>query len=119
MRDLRYRFDRLVHSHRLAGAAALMGIACLCPLPVAAQSPGQVTTTANYECPANSHCTVSCQVDGDKIFQTGAPKTVSITMLAPNNYLVELLEQNGELHYDYLSGTKVVCTFDGVTKKRG
>jgi len=81
--------------------------------PVVAQAPA----TGSYACAADAHCTVSCTVDGDKVLQTGGPKTVSVTMLAHNNYLVELLEQNGQIHYAYLAGTKVVCMLDGVTRK--
>ena len=70
-----------------------------------------------YECAANAHCSVYCQIDGDKQMQTGAPKTVTITPLAPNNYVVELVEQNGHIQFLYLAGTKVVCNLDGLTRK--
>jgi len=70
-----------------------------------AQVPMQVART--YECAANAHCSVSCQIDGDKQMQTGAPKTVTITPLAPNNYVVELVEQNGHIQFLYLAGAKV------------
>jgi hypothetical protein len=56
-----------------------------------------------YECAANAHCSVSCQVDGEKQMQTGAPKTVTITPLTPNSYIVELVEQNGHVQ-NSLSG---------------
>src|SRR5258708_7128282 len=80
-----------------------------------AQTPMQAPRT--YECAANAHCSVSCHIDGDKQMQTGAPKTVTITPIAPNNYVVELLEQNGHVQVIYLAGTKVVCSFDGLTRK--
>jgi hypothetical protein len=90
---------------------------CLGGPPVMAQSPGQAPASLNYECPANAHCMVSCAVDGEKIFQTGTPRTIAVTLLAPNNYLVQLVEQSGHVQFGYLTGTKVICTFEGVTKK--
>jgi hypothetical protein len=83
--------------------------------PAMAQAPMQAPRT--YECAANAHCSVYCQIDGDKQMQTGAPKTVTITPLAPNNYVVELVEQNGHIQFLYLAGTKVVCNIDGLTRK--
>jgi hypothetical protein len=83
--------------------------------PAMAQAPMQAPRT--YECAANAHCSVYCQIDGDKQMQTGAPKTVTITPLAPNNYVVELVEQNGHIQFLYLAGTKVVCNLDGLTRK--
>jgi hypothetical protein len=94
----------LVAGMLTAGCAAAM-----------AQAPMQGPRT--YECAANAHCSVDCQVDGDKQMQTGAPKTVTITPLAPNNYVVELVEQNGHIQFLYLAGTKVVCNIDGLTRK--
>jgi hypothetical protein len=47
----------------------------------------------------------------------GDPKEITVTPLARNNYLVELTEQNGQIQFAYLVGTKVVCIFEGVTKK--
>lgn len=89
-----------------------------CP-PVMAQSPTQTYAPGHYECPANARCIASCAVDGEKIFQTGAPKTIAVTLLAPNNYLIELVEQNGHVQFGYLAGAKIVCTFEGVTKGSG
>jgi hypothetical protein len=83
--------------------------------PAMAQARTQAPRT--YECAANAHCSVYCQIDGDKQMQTGAPKTVTITPLAPNNYVVELVEQNGHIQFLYLAGTKVVCNIDGLTRK--
>jgi hypothetical protein len=80
-----------------------------------AQVPMQVART--YECAANAHCSVSCQIDGDKEMQTGAPKTFTMTPIAPNNYIVELVEQNGHVQTLYLAGGKIVCNLDGLTKK--
>jgi hypothetical protein len=80
-----------------------------------AQTPIQVPHT--YECAANAHCSVSCQIDGDKQMQTGAPKTLTITPIAPNNYVVDLVEQNGHVQTLYLAGGKIVCNLDGLTKK--
>jgi|SRR5580700_1230252 hypothetical protein len=94
---------------RVAGMLAV-GVA-----PAMAQAPMQAPRT--YECAANAHCSVYCQIDGDKQMQTGAPKTVTITPLAPNNYIVELVEQNGHIQFLYLAGTKVVCNIDGLTRK--
>jgi hypothetical protein len=84
-----------------------------------AQAPTQAYTPRTYECAANAHCSVFCQIDGEKQMQTGAPKTVTITPLAPNNYIVELVEQNGHVQFLYLAGTKVVCNIDGLTRKAG
>ena len=83
--------------------------------PAIAQAPMQGPRT--YECGANTHCAVSCQIDGDKQMQTGAPKTFTITAIAPNNYIVELVEQNGHVQILYLAGGKIVCNLDGLTKK--
>jgi hypothetical protein len=80
-----------------------------------AQGPTQVPRI--YECAANAHCSVSCQIDGDKPMQTGAPKTFTITPIAPNNYVAELVEQNGHVQTLYLAGGKIVCNLDGLTKK--
>lgn len=80
-----------------------------------AQAPMQAPRT--YECAANAHCSISCQIDGDKQMQTGAPKTFTITPIAPNNYVVELVEQNGHVQTLYLAGGKVVCNLDGLTRK--
>jgi hypothetical protein len=80
-----------------------------------AQVPMQGPRT--YECAANAHCSVSCQIDGDKEMQTGAPKTFTMTPIAPNNYIVELVEQNGHVQTLYLAGAKIVCNLDGLTKK--
>ncbi len=93
----------------VAGTLA-MGLA-----PAMAQAPLQVPRT--YECAANAHCSVSCQIDSDKQMQTGAPKTLTITPIAPNNYVVELIEQNGHVQTLYLAGGKIVCNLDGLTKK--
>jgi hypothetical protein len=80
-----------------------------------AQAPMPAPRT--YECAANAHCSVFCQIDTEKQMQTGAPKTVTITPLAPNNYVVDLVEQNGHVQTLYLAGTKVVCNFHGPTRK--
>jgi hypothetical protein len=89
---------------------------CLGSSPVRAQVSGQGGSPVNYECVANSHCSISCSVDGEKQVQTGSPKTVTITLLAPNNYLVELVEQSGHTQFAYLAGAKVACSLEGVTK---
>src|SRR5579862_7280671 len=95
----------------LVGSLVVAMLCLRCP-PVMAQSPGQAHAPGHYECLANAHCIASCAVDGEKIFQTGAPKTIAVTLLAPNNYLIELVEQNGHVQFGYLAGTKVVCTFE-------
>jgi hypothetical protein len=92
---------------------AMLGLSCL---PVMAQSPGQRHAPSHYECPADGHCKVSCVVDGEKIFQTGVPKTVAVTLLARNNYLIELIEQGDHIQFGYLAGTKILCTFEGMIK---
>jgi hypothetical protein len=84
-----------------------------------AEAPSQGATPRTYSCDANTHCSVSCLVDGEKFVQSGSPKTVTVTQLAGNNYLVELIEQSGHVQFAYLAGTKVVCTLEGVTKKGG
>ncbi len=83
--------------------------------PAMAQTPIRVPRT--YECAANAQCSVSCQIDGDKQMQTGAPKTFTITPIAPNNYIAELVEQNGHPQTLYLAGGKIVCNLDGMTRK--
>jgi len=92
---------------------------CLGSSPVKAQAPGQGHTPVTYECAANGQCSISCLVDGEKDLQTGSPKSVTMTMLAPNNYLVELVEQSGHTLFAYLAGAKVVCTLDTVKRKVG
>ncbi len=72
---------------------------------------------STYQCPANATCNVSCAVDGEKIVQTGAPKTVSVRLLAPNNYLIELIEQNNRVQYAYAAGTKIVCALLGLVRQ--
>jgi hypothetical protein len=94
----------LVAGMLAAGCAAAM-----------AQAPMQGPRT--YECAANAHCSVFCQIDGDKQMQTGAPKTFTITPIAPNNYVAELVEQNGHLQTLYMAGGKIVCNLDGLTRK--
>jgi hypothetical protein len=101
----------------LRNAIIAAAMFCLGPSAVMAQAPGQSNVPVSYECAA--HCNVSCLVDGEKVFQTGSPKTVTVTLLAPNNYLVELEEQNGHVQFAYLAGAKVVCSLEGVTKKGG
>ena len=62
MRDLKNTSDRV--SFRFCSPVAAAGIVMmlsLSSLPVAAQAPKQPMATANYECAANTHCTVSCQ----------------------------------------------------------
>jgi hypothetical protein len=96
----------------LAAAMVAVGVA-----PAVAQAPVQAPRT--YECAANAHCSVSCQTDGEKQMRTGAPKTVTVMLIAPNNYVVELVEQNGYVQTLYLAGTKVACNLDGLTRKAG
>ena len=94
----------LVAGMLAAGCAAAM-----------AQAPMQAPRT--YECAANAHCAVFCQIDGEKQVRTGAAMTVTITPIAANNYVVELVEQNGHIQFLYLAGAKVVCNLDGLTRK--
>jgi len=67
---------------------------CLGSSPLMAQAPVQAYALRTYECAANAHCAVSCQIDGEKQMRTAA-KTVTVTPIAPNDYVVELVEQNG------------------------
>jgi hypothetical protein len=99
--------------------ACVLGMLSLGVPPAMAQTAGPSPAPVTYECAANARCTVSCTVDGEKVFVTGSPKTITMTALARNNYLVELVEQAGHTQYTYLAGTKIVCTLDGVTKKSG
>jgi len=101
-------------NRRRVGCLAV-GMLALGVASAVAQTPMQVPRT--YECGANTHCSLSCQIDADKQMQTGAPKTFTITPLAPNNYIVELVEQNGHVQTLYLAGGKIVCNLDGLTKK--
>ena len=102
-------------TNRLRVGCLVVGTLTLGIASSMAQTPMQVPRT--YECGANTHCAVSCQIDGDKLMQTGAPKTFTITPLAPNNYIVELVEQNGHVQTLYLAGGKIVCNLEGLTKK--
>lgn len=99
------------------GCRLVAGMLALGFAPALAQTPTQAPRT--YECAANAHCSVFCQIDGEKQMQTGAPKTVTITPIAPNNYVVELVEQNGHVQFLYLAGAKIVCNIDGLTRKAG
>ena len=92
--------------------ADMLAVGCAAAM---AQAPMQGPRT--YECSANAHCSVFCQIDGDKQMQTGAPKTFTITPIAPNNYVAELVEQNGHLQTLYMAGGKIVCNLDGLTRK--
>jgi hypothetical protein len=83
--------------------------------PAQAQTAG---TPRAYECPANGHCNISCSVDGEKQVQTGTPKTVTMTPLGPNSYDLELVEQSGHTLFSYLSGAKVACLLDGLSKSQ-
>jgi hypothetical protein len=82
-----------------------------------AKAQAQLQVPRTYECAANAHCSVFCQIDSDKQMQTGAPKTFTITSIVPNNHVVELVEQNGHVQTLYLAGGKIVCNLDGLTKK--
>jgi hypothetical protein len=93
------------------------GMLAVGSVSVMAQAPAQGYEPRIYECTANAHCSVTCQIDGDKQMQTGAPKTVTIMPLAPNNYVVELVEQNGHVQTLYLAGAKIACNLDGLTRK--
>ena len=99
------------------GWCLVAGMLALGFAPAMAQTPMQAPRT--YECAANAHCSVFCQIDGEKQMQTGAPKTVTITPIAPNNYVVELIEQTGHVQFLYLAGAKIVCNIDGLTRKAG
>lgn len=81
-----------------------------------AQAPAASVSPASYECAAGAHCNVSCMVDGDKAFQTGTPKAIALTVLARNNYLIDLVEQSGETQHIYVAGSKIICAFEGMTK---
>jgi len=96
--------------------SAMVIFCCGCS-PVVAQIAAPTAAPRTYECSANAHCSIYCQVDGEKQVQTGSAKTVTITPIAANNYLVELVEQNGHVQFAYLAGAKVVCNVDGLTKK--
>jgi len=98
-------------------ACHVAGMLAVGSVSAMAQTPAQGYASRTYECAANAHCSVACQIDGEKQLQTGAPKTVTITPIAPNNYVVELVEQNGHIQFLYLAGTKVVCNIDGLTRK--
>jgi hypothetical protein len=100
-------------AHLRAGRVVVAAL-CLGSHPAMAQSSGAART---YACGADAHCNVYCTVDGERQFQTGNPREVTVTPLAPNNYLVELTEQNGHTEFAYLAGTKVVCMLEGVSKK--
>lgn len=102
------------HGPGVIVAAAILG---LWASPVMAQGSGHVDAPITYECAANAHCSIICTVDGEKVFQTGSPKTITVTPLSPSNYLVDFVEQSGHAQSVYLAGTKIVCNLDGLTKK--
>lgn len=105
------------HGPRIALAAAILALGAS---PVLAQGSGHAASSSiAYECAANAKCSISCTVDGEKVFQTGSPKTITVTLLARNNYLVDFAEQSGHAQSVYLAGNKVVCNLDGLTKKTG
>jgi len=99
--------------------AFVFGVLCIVSSAAIAQAPGQAHAPATFECAANARCNMPCSVDGEKVLQTGAPKTITVTMLAPGNYLVDLVEQNGHIQSAYPAGAKTVCSFDGMTKTGG
>lgn len=115
---IRSKWSNEVNTGSRLGYLAMFTL-CLSSAEAVAQAPDQGAAPRNYSCDANAHCSISCLVDGEKIVQTGSPKTVSITKLARNNYLVELVEQSGHVLFAYLAGTKIVCTLEGVTKSSG
>ena len=94
-------------------AVAFFSLGCA---SVTAQGPKPARAGQTFECATNAHCSISCMVDGEKAVQTGSPKTVTVTELARNNYLVEVVEQSGHVQFAYLAGAKVVCTLEGMTK---
>jgi hypothetical protein len=101
----------------LIAGVLVLGPVSLGSVPVAAQAPAQPATARSYECAANAHCAVYCSVDGDKLISTGAPKAVTVTAIAPNNYEVEVVEQDGRAQFVYMAGAKVVCSLEGLTAK--
>jgi hypothetical protein len=105
-----------MNAKRLLGSSLTALVLAGCFSAAQAQAPAASGSPASYECAAGGHCNVSCMVDGDKAFQTGTPKTITLTVLAPNNYLIDLVEQNGETQHLYVAGSKIICTFQGVSK---
>ena len=86
--------------------------------PVMAQALGPASAAVIYECGANVKCSITCLVDTEKVVQTGSPKTVTVTRLGRNNFLVELVEQGGHIQTVYhLAGTKILCDIDGLYKE--
>jgi hypothetical protein len=102
---------------RLFSVAALaFGMLGLGILTLSAQEPAH-TNAITYQCIDGTHCSITCSVDGEKVTQTGNPKTVTVTPLGRNNYLVDFTEQGGHTQSTYLAGTKVACILDGLTTK--
>jgi hypothetical protein len=100
----------------LSVAALTFGMLGLGTLTLSAQEPAHAKATT-YQCADGAHCSITCSVDGEKVTQTGNPKTVTVTPLGRNNYLVELTEQGGHTQSTYLAGTKVACILDGLTRQ--
>ena len=98
-------------------AALALGILSLDTLTLSAQESAHGTPTT-YQCPDGTHCNITCSVDGEQVVQTGSPKTVAVTQLGPNNYLIEFSEQGGHTQTTYIAGAKLACTLDGLTKKQ-
>jgi hypothetical protein len=99
----------------LSVAALALGMLGLGTLMLSAQEPKHTNSIA-YQCADGGHCAITCSVDGEKVVQTGNPKTVAVTPLGRNNYLIDFTEQGGHTQSTFLSGTKVVCILDGLTK---
>ena len=99
----------------LSVATLALGILGLGTLTLSAQEAGH-SNAASYQCAEGAHCAITCTVDGEKQVQTGNPKTVTMTPLGPSSYLLELVEQSGHTLFSYLTGAKIVCIFDGLTK---
>lgn len=102
-------------SRILSVAVLALEVLGLGTLTLSAQERGH-TNAITYQCVDAAHCAITCSVDGEKVTQTGSPKTVTVTTLGRNNYLIDFTEQNGHMQSAYLAGTKVVCILDGLTK---
>ncbi len=95
-------------------AALVLGVLSLGISALSAQE-AKHTNAITYQCADPAHCIISCAVDGEKVVQTGTPKTIRVTPLGRNNYLIDLTEQSGRVLSAYLAGAKVACILDGMT----
>jgi hypothetical protein len=96
----------------LSTATFALGMLGLGTVTLSAQEPKR-TNAITYQCADGAHCTIACSVDGEKVTQTGNAKTVTVTPLGRNNYLIDFTAQGGHIQSTFLSGTKLFASWTG------